>query len=293
MDQFANSELILNENNNIYHLNLSPKDIAHKIITVGDPMRVSQVAEFFDEILFSTQNREFHTTTGIYKNEKISVISTGIGVDNIDIVLNELDALVNIDLINCKLKSNKTSLTIVRIGTSGSLHPKVQCNDLLISNSAFGLDGFIYHYRETDDFYTEEAIEFERLTKWKANFAKPYFVQADYSLLQHFNNPIFKNGITITSNGFYGPQARSLRMKHDWKVNLEELPTLKIHNTEITNLEMETAGIYALAKLMGHKAISCNAILAERTSGKFSSNPTITMNLLIEEVLELLHSFKG
>ncbi len=291
MNQFANSELILNENNKVYHLNLSEEEISQKIITVGDPNRVSQVASFFEKNLFTERNREFHTITGLYKNEKITIISTGIGVDNIDIVLNELDALVNIDLTNRKLKDKKTSLTIVRLGTSGSIHPDVQCDDFLLSKSAIGLDGFIYNYKGSEKFYTKDVRSFEQKTNWNPALAKPYLSEANHLLFDHFKQGNFKHGITLTANGFYGPQARSLRLQHNWKTELQEMYKIKIQKTPITNLEMETAGIYALAELLGHKALSCNAILAERISGNFSSDSKKTMDKLIKNVLDLLCTF--
>ncbi len=292
MKQFANSELILNENNKVYHLNLNADEISQKIITVGDPNRVVQVSKFFDKILFSTNNREFHTTTGLYKNTKISVISTGIGVDNIDIVLNELDALVNINLTNRTFKEKRTSLTIVRIGTSGSIHPKVKCDDLLLSKYAIGIDGFIYHYAGSEQFYDQEAIQFVQKVGWNELLAKPYLCKADTSLFNHFLKQGFKVGSTLTANGFYGPQNRSLRLNNNWKIPLEKLYTIKFHDSELSNLEMETAGIYALANLLGHRALSSNAILADRISGEFSDNGDQTMDRLIKKVLDGLASYE-
>ncbi len=293
MNQFANSELILNENNKVYHLDIAPNNIAHNIITVGDPNRVAQVSKFFDKILFSCKNREFHTTTGLYNNKKITVISTGIGVDNIDIVLNELDALVNIDLTNRQLKESRTSLNIVRIGTTGSISPFILCDDLLISQFAIGMDGFIYNYKGGNVFYNEIAQKFENDFKWNSLLAKPYIVQANKSLLNHFNTDNFKLGTTITANGFYGPQARSLRLQQNWELPIEQIHQIKIQDTAITNLEMETAGIYALAELLGHKALSCNVVLAERIGGNFSEKGKSSMDKLIQLVLNSLTSFNN
>lgn len=291
MLKFTNSELILNENKKIYHLDIAEKDIAEKIITVGDPGRVGKVASFLDKILFKHANREYITVTGIYKNEKITIISTGIGAGNIDIVMNELDALCNIDFNTRKLKSKRKSLTILRIGTSGGFHPKLHCDDLLVSAGAIGMDGFIYHYLNSEQFYTSEIRNFENKIDWNPLLAKPYICMANQAMTEHFMQSDFKEGITVTSNGFYAAQNRDLRLPSNWGNRFEKLQGFEIQNTPITNLEMETAAIYALGQLMGHRTLSCNAILADRLRNQFSQNPEKTIVKLIQKSLDLLVSF--
>jgi len=261
------SELILNADGSIYHLNLKPADIAPIIITVGDPDRAERVSEEFDYIEFKIQKREFKTITGNKDRKRITVISTGIGTDNIDIVFNELDALVNIDLETRLPKTEHTQLTFIRIGTSGCLISELGIDALLISAASIGTDNLVNFYK----FPNSDKLR--RLAHFESTFISPYYVKADRDLVSHFSDPAVRQGITVTANGFYGPQRRSLRIPYVDEKWLENLMELKIDNLQVTNLEMETAGIYALSTLLGHRAISINALLANRANGTFSSDP--------------------
>lgn len=276
------SELILNPDGSIYHLHLRPEDIAHTIITVGDPDRVDMVARYFDEVRFSTQKREFATKTGRIGNKELSVISTGIGTDNIDIVFNELDALVNIDLSLREVKPSHTQLSFIRIGTSGALQKDVAVDSFIASSYGIGFDGLL-HFYEPD--YNEQEQQIQQSLPFFTPHIQPYVVQASKQLLQQIGNNIVQ-GITATCSGFYAPQGRQLRLKPKLPNILDSLQQFRQHQVRITNFEMETAGIYGLAKLLGHKAISMNAILANRPSGRFSKQPKATVAKLINLVLE-------
>lgn len=269
------SELILNEDNSIYHLCLHPSDLASTVITVGDPSRVDLIAERLDDIYLTKHNREFKTITGRIGHKDLTIISTGIGTDNIDIVLNELDALVNVDLDNRTIKEKHTKLKFIRIGTSGSIQADINIDSFIISQYAVGLDGLLSYYDSTQvrDLALEKAcIEL-----------KGYAVAAEKTLLETFTD-LGEKGITITSNGFYGPQGRSIRLKFNNKL-FEICQNIRYQNLAITNLEMETAGLYGMAKLLGHEAISLNAILANRITKEFSKTPAKTIEKLIDDSL--------
>jgi len=282
------SELILNPDGSVYHLNLKPKHLSNTIITVGDPDRVDNVTKHFESIEFKTQKREFHTQTGLYKGKRITVISTGIGTDNIDIVFNELDALVNINLETREIKEDLTTLTVVRIGTSGSIQKEIPVDSFLISELAAGFDSLLH-------FYNSEAIQNKNIAKalmehtnWYKAKSDPYVVNCDASLLKQFSSNKTVNGFTATNVGFYGPQGRILRLAlQDNELN-NKLANFNFKGKTITNLEMETAGIYGISKLLGHKALSMNAIIANRATGKFSENPTKTVDKLIVYTLNKL-----
>lgn len=282
------SELIINNDGSIYHLNLLPEDLATTIITVGDPDRVNSVTKYFDTIEISKQKREFKTETGYYKGKRITVISTGIGTDNIDIVLNELDALVNIDFKTKTIKSNHTSLDIIRIGTSGSIQNTIPIDSFLMSELAVGFDSLLHFYdsKHIQDKAISEAIVTQ--TNWSEDKSTPYVVSYDENLGNKFKSSIVVNGFTATNVGFYGPQSRILRLGlQDNQLN-DKLASFSFEGNKITNLEMETAGIYGLARLLGHKAVSMNAILANRTTGDFSENPDKMIDDLIEYCLNKL-----
>ena len=282
------SELILNPDGSIYHLHLKPEDIAHTIITVGDPDRVDKVARYFEEIVFEIQNREFKTVTGTYKNQHLTVISTGIGTDNIDIVFNELDALVNIDFSTRKVKEKHTALTFIRIGTSGAIQGDIPIDSFLISKKAVGLDSLLRFYANTSFLDEEFAKLFMEHTQWNTEKSVPYVVSGDTGLLQKFSSNDFLEGITVTNVGFYGPQGRNLRLQpQDADLN-KKLKDFRCKDDSITNLEMETAGIYGMARLLGHRAISLNAILTNRVTGNFSKNPNATIDRLIQKTLHIL-----
>lgn len=282
------SELILNPDGSVYHLNLKPEHIANTIIFVGDPDRIENITKHFDVIEFETQKREFKTQTGTYKGKRISVISTGIGVDNIDIVLNELDALVNINLETREVKDTLTSLNIIRIGTSGSLQKDIPVDAFVMSTQSLDLVGLLqaYNIEKHSNSVLENA--FIKHTNWSAKKAYPVVVNASDTLIKQFDSSRINKGITATAGGFYGPQGRVLRLNLNEPEFNSKLDSFNYNNTRITNLEMETAGIYGLAKLLGHHAMSLNAIIANRASGTFSTNPKETVENLIKYTLDRL-----
>ncbi|MUH36229.1 phosphorylase [Zobellia amurskyensis] len=286
--QLSPSELILNADKSIYHLNLLPEDIAETIITVGDPDRVSDVSSFFDTIELKKGKREFHTHTGTLNGKRISVISTGIGTDNIDIVFNELDALVNIDFETRTLKPKRTVLDIVRIGTSGAIRSDIPINSFLMSEYAMGFDGLLHFYDSESVQEPEVSKAFVAHTNWSPNKSLPYVVKYDESLGKKLFSNRIRLGVTVTNIGFYGPQSRVLRLKLGDNDLQDKLASFEYKGIKITNLEMETSGIYGLAKLLGHRAVSMNCILANRANGEFSSNPAESVKELIKYTLEKL-----
>lgn len=279
--------MILTDEGKIYHLDLAPSEVATTIITVGDPGRVEMVSKYFDTIDVKAEHREFKTHTGTYKGKRISVISTGIGPDNIDIVFNELDALVNIDFENRSIKSEHTTLDIIRIGTSGSLIEEIEVDSFLISAVGIGLDNVMHYYEDIDTFIERDfAKKFIDNTQWNPDNSVPYAVKADEGLLAKLSSKKTVNGITITNVGFYGPQGRVLRAQlRDENLN-EKLTSFRLDGKKITNMEMETATMYGMAKLLGHRAISMNAIIANRATGNFSKNTYKTVDALIQYTLE-------
>jgi len=276
------SELILNPNGSIYHLNLRPKDIAHDIILVGDQDRVDKVTKHFDSIEFTTQKREFKTTTGKYKGKRLSVVSSGIGPDNIDIVINELDAIVNIDLNTRTVKKDLTKLNIVRFGTSGSLQKDIPIDNFVISTHGLDTNGMLHFYDLKDITHPEMEKAFVEHTNWSSNKSNPIFVSNCKELENKLSSEKTFKGITGTAGGFYGPQGRVLRLGiQDPKMN-SKIDSFNFKGNRITNLEMETSAIYGLSKLLGHSACSINAIIANRATGEFSEKP----KQLVEEMIE-------
>ena len=286
--QLSPSELILNADKSIYHLNLLPEDIAQTIITVGDPDRVGTVSKFFDSIELKKGKREFHTHTGMLNGKRISVVSTGIGTDNIDIVFNELDALVNIDFDTRTLKPNRTVLDIVRIGTSGSIRSDIPIDSFLMSEFAMGLDGLLHFYDSEAIQELEVSKAFVAHTAWAPSKSVPYVVKYSETLGKRLLSNRIRLGTTVTNIGFYGPQSRVLRLKLSDNDLQEKLASFEYGNVKITNLEMETSGIYGLAKLLGHRAVSMNCILANRANGEFSTKPTESTEELIKYTLQKL-----
>lgn len=281
------ADLIINPDGSIYHLNLLPEDIAETVITVGDPDRVAAISKHFDEIELRKGKREFITHTGYLGKRRITVLSTGIGTDNIDIVFNELDALVNIDFQQRMVKSNLTSLNIIRIGTSGAIQADVPMGTILASSFGLGLDALMNYYR-----HELSGDEHSLLDSIKAHFSSikgisPYVTAADAGLLGAIGGGM-EHGITVTAPGFYAPQGRQVRAKNAVPDLITRLNTFRHQGFRITNLEMETAGIYALAKVLGHKALSVNAILASRVNFEFSKDPDKVVNKAIEMVLSKL-----
>lgn len=279
------SELILNPDGSVYHLNLKPEHIAQDIIFVGDQNRVEKITQFFDSIEFSTQKREFKTQTGIYKGKRITVMSTGIGPDNIDITMNELDALVNIDLETRKPKKNLTSLNIVRIGTSGSLQEDIPVNSFVMGQFGLGLDNMLRSYLIDDICEKEMEKAFIKHTNWDLKKGTPYIIGCSETLKQKFDSDKMHKGITGTAGGFYGPQGRVLRLGiQDPELN-SKMDNFKYEETRMANLEMETSAIYGLGKLLGHNCLSLNAIIANRANGTFSDDPYKAVDALIQYTL--------
>ncbi|TVZ54774.1 uridine phosphorylase [Lutibacter sp. Hel_I_33_5] len=282
------SELILNPDGSIYHLNLRPEHIATNIIFVGDQDRVDKVTQYFDSIEFTTQKREFKTVTGTYKNKRLTVISTGIGADNIDIVLNELDALVNIDLKTREIKPKHTTLSIVRIGTSGSLQKDIPVDSFLLSSYGLDINGMLRSYLVDEISHPEIEHAFVAQTDWNTKKTYPLIIANDKNLEEKLLSSTMYTGITATAGGFYGPQGRVLRLAlQDDELN-KKIDNFNYKGLRVTNLEMETSAIYGLAKLLGHKACSLNAIMANRVNGIFSKNPEETIDKLIKYTLDKL-----
>lgn len=288
MKNIKESELILNPDGSVYHLNLKPENIANDIIFVGDQDRVEAITKYFDVVEFSTQKREFKTQTGIYKGKRLTVISTGIGPDNIDIVLNELDALVNIDLKTRMVKPQLTRLNIIRVGTSGSLQADIPVNAFLVSAAAIGTDNMLHSY-DSQNIQNQSMNElFVKHTALDKTKGMPYAVEADNDLLKKFKKEHVFSGITITAGGFYGAQGRVLRLKLSDAALNDKIDSFEFENLKATNLEMETAAIYGLSKLLNHRAISLNAIVANRKDGNFSANPYKTIDELIQFALNTI-----
>ena len=276
------SELILNPDGSIYHLNLKPQNISNTIILVGDQDRVEKVTSHFDSIEFETQKREFKTQTGFYKGKRITVISTGIGSDNIDIVLNELDALINIDFITRQIKDKLTSLDIIRIGTSGALQDHIPVDSFIVSTHGLDINGMLHSYKIDAIRNTDIEEAFVQQTNWHSNKAYPTVIKGSLKLEKTFESEKVHKGLTATAGGFYGPQGRVLRLAiQDEELN-SKMDNFNFNGVKIANFEMETSAIFGLAKLMGHEAISLNAVIANRVLGTFSKNPgTVIKNLII------------
>ena len=283
------SELILNPDGSIYHLNLRPEQVADTIILVGDPNRVPRVSAYFDTIEFSTQKREFCTHTGTYKGKRLTALSTGIGPDNIDIVINELDALFNIDLHTRKPKEQLTSLNIVRFGTSGSLQADIPVDSFVLSSHGLGMDNMLHAYKDAPNV-REIAMEeaFMAHTHWNTDKGRPYIVGCGETLKQRLLTDKVFEGITGTAPGFYGPQGRMLRLSVQDPTLNDKLHSFNYKEYRMTNLEMETSAIYGLSKLLGHQAVSLNAIIANRAAGTFTKDTKKVVENLIVYGLEQL-----
>lgn len=277
------SELICNPDGSIYHLALHKGDLAQTIITVGDQDRVGEISKHFDSIELEKNNREFRTHTGFINGKRLSVISTGIGTDNIDIVLNEIHCLFNRDLSTGE-PLNHTSLNFIRLGTSGTVRKGIEVNSILASQAALGYDGLMHFYK--NQLSEKEVEEILNANPELKKIPKPYFAMADTGLLEHFQSIYDHQGITITAPGFYAPQGRSVNAPTRVDNFVNALGKLSVGEMPITNLEMETAGIYGLSDLFGHKAISISAILANRITGEFSSHPAKIVDKMITKALE-------
>ena len=285
--EFQESELIINPDGSIFHLHLLPDDIADDIILVGDPGRVETVASFFDSIELKKDNREFYTITGTYNKKRITVLSTGIGTDNIDIVVNELDAIANIDLKTRKLKKEHRTLNLIRIGTSGALQKDIPVDSFLMSKRSIGFDGLLNFYEGRNDISDADfEFAFKYHVDWKRNLASPYIVDASDKLISKLKDNKIKQGITISAPGFYGPQGRSLRLPNaDPEIN-DKIESFELNGQKITNYEMESSAIYGLSRLLGHHAITLCVIIANRTTGEYSKDYKPVMKDLIKTVLD-------
>ena len=284
----AASELILNPDGSVYHINLKPGQIANDIIFVGDQNRVEKITKHFDSIEFTTQKREFKTQTGTYKGKRITVMSSGIGPDNIDIVMNELDALVNVDLATRTVKKELTSLNIVRIGTSGSLQADIPCDSFVMSQYGLGLDNMLRSYLIDEISETEMEEAFIAQTNWDMRKGRPYVIAGSKTLEQRLESDKIFKGFTGTAGGFYGPQGRVVRLGiQDPELNAK-MDSFNFNGTRMTNLEMETGAIYGLGKLLGHNCLSLNAIIANRATGTFSEDPYKAVDELIVYALNKL-----
>jgi len=286
MKHFPPSELIVNSDGSIFHLHLKPGQLADNIILVGDPDRVALVAAYFDTQECSVSNREFNTITGTYKGKRISVISTGIGTDNIDIVMNELDALSNIDLETRTEKPDFRQLTIIRIGTSGGMQADIPLGSFLISEKSIGFDGMLNFYAGRDgvsDLKFEESMK--KHLQWNPQLAAPYVVDADDELVNRIGKEDMLRGVTISANGFYGPQGRVLRIDlADMQIN-DKIESFRYGKYKITNYEMEGSAIAGLSKLMGHKAMTVCCIIANRRAEAAKTDYKPYIEKLVKTVL--------
>jgi uridine phosphorylase len=290
MQRIAESELILNARGAIYHLDLRPEELATTIITVGDPDRVPVISKYFDDIEYRSQHREFVTHTGRIGKKRISVVSTGIGTDNIDIVLNELDALINIDLESRSIKPTLSHLNIIRIGTSGCLQEDIPVDGFVASTHGLGIDNLLNFYRHEQNEEEKQLLQsFITQTQLHHRLSHPYISGASPSLMKNFVDGFYQ-GITVTCPGFYGPQGRILRLGLSHPDLINRLTQFQFGQHRITNFEMETAGIYGLCKLFGHHCLSLSVIVANRIRKQFSKDAEAAVENLIGKVLEKVSS---
>jgi uridine phosphorylase len=283
------TELITNKDGSIFHLNLLPGDISNKIIIVGDPGRVEMLGSLMQDIRVKKENREFHTITGSFENTEITVISSGIGTDNIDILVNELDALVNIDLITGIIKEEPVSLTFVRLGTSGGLREDIPAGSCVLTETAIGFDGLLHFYEGydwiLDTGLSDTLVEY---LEWPDTLSYPYAVNANKELVELFQNKEFRNGITISAPGFYAPQGRRLRLEtFDNEIN-NKLAEFSYRGRTISNYEMESSAIYGLSALLGHKALTICLVIGNRVTGEFVQDYKPLMSELALKVFHLI-----
>jgi uridine phosphorylase len=279
LNKLAASELVLNSDGSVYHLNLLPEDLALKVILVGDPDRVPKVSKYFDKIEIRKNKREFYTHTGTLRGERITVMSTGIGTENIDIVMNELDALVNIDLKEKEFKDNHTALELFRLGTCGSVNPDVQVDQMLVTQNVVGLDGLLHFY---PDYEFENDFSRNFMARFPYDKIKPMLYFSDWAAdISDYYKDAKYHGNTATFPGFYAPQGRQLRLR-----SLDDQFLETLNGLGVTNFEMETSAIYGLAKLLGHKALTVNCVIANRRRGEFSADHQKSETNMIEWVLE-------
>ena len=294
MSSISHTDLILNSDGSIYHLCLLPEDIADTIILVGDPGRVKQVSSYFDRIEVEKENREFSTKTGFYRGKRISVLSTGIGTDNIDIVLNELDALVNVDLETRLPRSEHHQLRLIRLGTCGVLHADLTPGTRVMTEIAGGFDGLYHFYQDDENIPVPGIAEaFMNFTGWKKSLAEPYFIRGSEKLLSLFSSADQVNGITLSTPGFYAPQVRSIRLAPMDRTLVQKLGSFSFNNLRINNFEMESSALYALSALLGHQAITLCIAIANRITLEFLDDYKPAMDGLISMVLDKLTTDDG
>lgn len=287
MKRFAESELIINADGSVFHLHLLPEHLADKVILVGDPGRVALVASHFSDIECEVSNREFKTVTGSYQDKRITVVSTGIGCDNIDIVLNELDALANIDFTTREEKSPLRKLTVVRIGTCGGLQPYTPTGTFIASEKSIGFDGLLNFYAGRNDVCDLEFEEhFKKHMDWNPQLCDPYVIDADKELLDRIAGNDMVRGVTIACGGFFGPQGRELRVPLADPNQNQKIENFEHNGHRITNFEMESSAVAGLAKLMGHKALTCCMVIANRLAGKANTGYKNNIDTLIKTVLD-------
>tara|TARA_X000001036_G_C20590284_1_gene770484 strand:+ start:387 stop:1259 length:873 start_codon:yes stop_codon:yes gene_type:complete len=284
------TNIILNNDGSIYHLGLFPNEINDIILTVGDPDRVKFISRHFDSINLKKQKREFLIHNGLYKGIPISVISTGIGTGNIDIVINELDIISNINLKTGKLNTKKKELKIIRLGTSASIQPEIDIGSIILSEFAIGFDNLLNFYSYKNEFEKSLTIKLMNHLNIDDKNINPYAFRCDDYLFNYFSKIFSISGITLTNSGFYGPQNRNIRIPLRFENLNNKLNSFKFSEKKITNLDMETSGIYGLCKLLGHKSLSINAILANRITGDFVKYPEKTINNMIEQTFNLVES---
>ena len=285
------SELLINTDGSIYHINLKPEDIAETIILVGDQDRVKMVASFFSSIELQKHKREFYTITGQFNGRRITVMSTGIGTDNIDIVINELDALVNIDLETREIKTEKKSLNFIRIGTTGGLQAKLTPGSYIVSESSVGFDGMLNYYKDIVDI-TDKSFEqaFKAHTNWNNRLATPYLVDSSKKLSNKLVGEKYHHGITISSNGFYGPQGRVLRLEtSDSNLN-DKIHSFEYNGRKITNYEMESSALHGLSQMLGHEATTVCLVIANRITKNSVSDYHSLMKELVLDVLNKINN---
>lgn len=288
MSAIGASELIINDRGAVYHLNVRPEELADTIITVGDPERVATVSKYFDRVEHKCEHREFITHTGYIGNKRLSVLSTGIGPDNIDIALNEVDALVNINFDTRTIKEQKKSVSVIRMGTCGSLQGEVGVDQLVAGTHGLGIDNLLHFYK-TQNNSEEQAIlsAFEQHTQITNFKIQPYIATASPGLIKHFAEG-YSHGITVTCPGFYGPQGRILRLPLNMPNLVDQMTSFRFGNHHIANFEMETSAIYGLCNLLGHQCLSINVIVANRVKKEFSKDPAKAVDNMIQKTLGII-----
>lgn len=283
----ANTDLLINPDGSIYHLNLKPEQVADTVILVGDPDRVAEISCYFDKVEYKVRNREFISHTGFYRGKRITVLSTGIGTDNIDIVIHELDALVNIDFSRREIRPAHKTLDIIRIGTSGAIQPDIPDNSFGLSTFGMGLDNLLYYYNHSSVEHKEMSDAFMDYSGWNIPYVRPYFIKCSESLAKKFTDGMIK-GITATAPGFYGPQGRKLRLNLADPEMISKLQGFRFHGERIINFEMETSALYALGALLDHNVLTVCAMIANRATQSFSLDHKTLIKKLVELVLETI-----